>query len=337
MPQRHLPRPPKERNARVWGVPHAKAGIGGRGIMTTKPIRFGFLNEPISVTWCYGTIKPLPNFKGIVSCFEQSAGVYNGWVYPPLRAVDGQGAADKGAWVPSSFSLPASHRLIFQPDSDSVHADFFIALFGMLNGLRLQREGWQHFYKCPTKRGKLCDFDANDCQISTTLDLATEFWLRHTDELTRKLTFGAIHWHLFAQLYEHEFERFNAQYTALDACWKLAEKTMQLTANGHAERPKVLAEALGLHTPGWALPISVQKKECSLSQRRNALVHEAMYAGEPLGFAHPVTERGMELELQNFVARCLLALLGVKNEYTRSTVNTRQTSGFDFSQNTLAP
>lgn len=305
--------------------------------MTIEPIRFGFLNEPISVTWSYGTIKPLPNFEEIVSCFEQSAGVYKGWVYPPLRPVDRKGAAEKMAWVPNRFSLPASHRLTLQPDSDPVHADFFIALFGMLKGLRLQRESWQHLYKCPTKVKTLCDFDANNRQISKTLDLATAFLLRHPEELTRKLAFGAIHWHLFAQLYEHQFERFNAQYTALDACWSLAVATLSIKAKGHAERPRVLAQALGLQTPSWALPISEGKNECSLSQRRNALVHEAMYAGEPIGFAHPVTDRSMAIELQGFVARCLLALLGVRNEYTRSTVGTQQTPGFDFDQPTLAP
>lgn len=302
-----------------------------------ESIRFGFLKEPVSVTWKYGSIEPLPNFEKIVSCFEQSAGVYKGWVYPPLRAVDGKRAAEKQAWVPRGFSLPASHRLIFQPDSDPVHADFFIALFGMLKGLRLQRESWQHLYKCPTKVGTLCDFDANNRQISTTLDLATEFLLRYPDELTRKLAFGAIHWHLFAQLYEYPFERFNAQYTALDACWSLAVATLSVKAKGHAERPKALAQALGLQTPGWALPISEGKNECSLSQRRNALVHEAMYAGEPIGFAHPVTNRSMAIELQEFVARCLLALLGVRNEYTRSAVGAKQTLGFDFNQHTPTP
>ena len=85
-----------------------------------EPIRFGFLNDPISVTWCYGTIKPLPNFEEIVRCVEQSVGAYKGWIYPPLRAVDGQDAAETGAWVPNSFSLPASHSLILQPDSDPI-------------------------------------------------------------------------------------------------------------------------------------------------------------------------------------------------------------------------
>lgn len=235
--------------------------------------------------------------------------------------------------MPTTFSLPPTHRVCLNSTNpDPAAENFFIALFGMLKGLRLQREGWQHFHKCPTQRGSLCDFYADDREIAATFDLATAFWMRHTAPETRKLAFGAIHWHLFAQLYEHEFERFNAQYTALDTCWKLAERTMSVTANGHAERPRKLAVELGLQMPSWAIPLAPEKAACSLSRRRNSLVHEAMYADEPVGFAHPQTEPGMELELRGFVARCIFALIGVTNEYTRSAVDSRQTIGFAFDQ-----
>lgn len=293
-------------------------------------VRFGFLKEPTSLAWSAGSIEPLPDHESVVQGILAHQQNYAGWLYPPLQGVRREGSEFKEPPnVPATFALPSTHLLtLTDGHADPAAADFFIALFGMLKGLRLQREGWQHFYKCPTKRGALSDFHADDREIATTLDLAAEFWQTHADASTRKLAFGAIHWHLFAQLYEHEFERFNAQYTALDACWKLAETTLQLTANGHAERPMVLVENLGLHMPDWAKPVVHGKRACSLSRRRNALVHEALYAGEPLGFAHPQTERGMELELQNFVARCIFGLLGVRNEYTCSPVNTRQCFGF---------
>jgi hypothetical protein len=50
----------------------------------------------------------------------------------------------------------------------------------------------------------------------------------------------------------------------------------------------------------------------------------ALYVNESIGFAHPQSEQGMELELTNFVARRIVALLGVRNEYTRSPADTRQ-------------
>lgn len=295
-------------------------------------VRFGFLKEPTSLVWGGGSIEPLRDHDEVVQDILAHQHHYAGWLYPPLREVRHDSSELKQPPnVPATFALPATHVLTLNSEeSDSRAEDFVIALFGMLKGLSLQREGWQHFYKCPTKRGALCDFYAHDQEIAATLDLATAFWRRYTNPATRKLAFGAIHWHLFAQLYEHEFERLNAQYIALDACWKLAKTTMNVTANGHAERPRVLSESLGLHMPNWVVPVVPGKSASSLSLRRNALVHEAMYAGEPLGFAHPQTERGMDLELQNFVARCIFGLLGVRNDYTRSAVDTRQVSGFAF-------
>lgn len=293
-------------------------------------VRFGFLKEPTSLVWGGGSIEPLPDQEDVVQDILAHQQNYAGWMYPPQREVRRDSSELKEPPnVPSTFALSATHVLTLSSEVADLRAeDFYIALFGMLKGLRLQREGWQHFYRCPTNRGALCDFYADDCEIAATLDLAAAFWQRYTDPVTRKLAFGAIHWHLFAQLYEHEFERFNAQYTALDACWKMAEMTMNVTANGHAERPRVLVEKLGLHRPSWVEPVVPGRSACKLSLRRNALVHEAMYADEPLGFSHPQTDRSMELELQNFVARCIFGLLGVRNEYTRSPVNTRQCFGF---------
>lgn len=292
--------------------------------------RFGFLIEPISLTWSGGGIEPLPDHGAVVQGVLAHERHYAGWLYPPLGAVQRDSGESKDRpTMPVTFALSPTHVLTLCDASAGTEAeDFFIALFGMLQGLRLQREGWQHFYKCPTKLRTLCDFHANGSEIAQTLEVAAAFWRRNSDVSIRKLAFGAIHWHLFAQLYAHEFERFNAQYTAFDACWALATRTTNVVANGHAERPLALAAALGLVTPSWALPVSANQKACSLSLRRNALVHEALYAGEPIGFAHPTFERGMELELTGFVARVLLALLGVRNEYTRSPVDTRQYFGF---------
>ena len=84
--------------------------------------------------------------------------------------------------------------------------------------------------------------------------------------------------------------------------------------------------------PEWAIPRRVNKRWiCDLSERRNALVHDGMYGGEPTGFAHPKEHQSMELELRGLVARLLLSLLGIRNEYTSSPCTTRQTIGFSFS------
>ena len=298
-----------------------------------EPIRFGFLNEPLFVTWRYGTIRPVPNFEEIASCFEQSAGVYKGWVYPPIKAVDAQGAAAKKAWVPATFSMPSSHILTPRPDADPAHSDFFIALFGFLHGRRLQREGWQHFYKAPVSR-QLCDFVVNKTSTEWALNQALTFCERHSsNKEVMKLAFGALHWHTFAQLYEHEFERFDAQYKALDACYKLTCMTRDsfTKERTHAKRAVRLCEYFGAEPPEWVIPFKNQdgKETCELAIRRNALAHEALYGGQPLGFAHPADNGAMVLGLKSLVARILLSALGIKNNYTQSSATTRSMSAFE--------
>lgn len=301
--------------------------------MTTEAIRFGFLNEPLSVTWRGGTIKPLPNFEELRSCLEQSAGVYKGWVYPPMRAVLGPGAAEKHAWVPGCFALPPSHCLTLEPAIDPAHGDFFILLFGFLNGRRLQRDGWQHFYKTPIDR-KLCDFLSNESSIEWALNKASDFCAQHgSKDEVMKLAWGALHWHTFAQLYEHEFERFDAQYKALDACYKLTLFTQSsFGKTNHATRAMRLCEHYGIKPPDWVVPIKSAsgKESCELADRRNALAHEAMYGGQPLGFAHPPDQGAVELGLKALVSRILLSALGMRNEYTLSPSTCRQIFSFEI-------
>lgn len=295
--------------------------------------RFGFLNEPSALKWSGGEIEPLGDHTRTVDCIRLHERVYGEWVYPPLQSVERDGMESKCApLMPVGFALPATHLLLLDGEGGTDEcANFFIALFGMLKGRRLQREGWQHFYKAPLTR-KLNDFLASDREIKHALSIASAFWDQCQQPVIRKLIFGVVHWHLFAQLYSHEFERFNAQYAAFDACSKLA---VELGIPGyqqqprHGERPEKLCEALGVQIPEWARSRS---GKCDLSERRNTLVHEAMYADQPIGFSFPMENSAMELELTGLVARIYLRLLGIKNEYTASPCTIRQTIGFTFTE-----
>lgn len=300
--------------------------------MAGPAINFGFLEAATEVAWSAGCIEPLANHAQTVATIKDHERHYGGWFYPPAGPCQIDIRETKtGPAIATVFPLPATHQLrLSDGRHDEDAASFFIAFFGFLNGLRLQRDTWQHFMRCPTKRA-LCDFIAGSRDMVTALDTASKFWDSHPDAAIRKLAFGALHWHLFAQLYQHDFERFNAQYTAIDACWRLAVNLGQAPdMRDHARRPKCLAEALGIQVPQWAAPLPAPEKGCALSQQRNALIHEAMYAGEPVGFASPSFAADLTLELTGFVARCWLRLIGIDNEYTRSPVSTRQMMGFTF-------
>ena len=292
-------------------------------------VAFGFLKDPTQITWQGGAsrIEALPNHSETVEHLLNSSQVHEGWIHPPLRPLQ---AGKEKPLVPNGFALPPTHRMyLLSSSADDEEANFMIALFGLLKGQRFQRPEWQHFYKAPVA-SKLNDFLATDAQISKTLDMATGFWRQHTPEV-QKLAFGALHWHLFAQLYGHQFERFSAQYMALDAC---AELALQTSFSGypakrpfHATRASVLCDCTGVPKPVWVDP-AIGHKDCALAQRRNALAHEAMYGGQPVGFAYPTDHTHMELELTGLVARIFLRLLGVQNDYTQSPCTSRAMMAF---------
>lgn len=293
--------------------------------------QFGYLNEGTHFTWSAGSVATLEDFDHIVSDMAGEPGIYDGWCFPPLGSVDKTSSAGMPPpEIAQSFALPSTHQLELTDNSLTDCAPFFIALLGFLKGRRLQQQGWQHFYKTPTER-KLCDFLANDSAIARTFEVATAFLKQHTDDKIRKLAFGVLHWHLFAQLYEHEFERFNAQYTALDACYRLAVKTTVPAfpdCGGHAVLAERLCTRFSVPAPQWAIR-QQDEKSCVLARRRNDLVHESLYCGQPIGFGHPTDHRNMELELTNLVARLFLRTIGVDNGYAASPVNTRTTSLFE--------
>lgn len=291
-------------------------------------VAFGFLKDPTQITWQGGAsrIEALPNHSETVQHLLNSSQVHEGWIHPPLRPLQ---AGKEKPLVPNGFALPPTHRMyLLSSSANDEEANFMIALFGLLKGQRFQRPEWQHFYKAPVA-SKLNDFQATDAQISKTLDIATGFWRQHTPAV-QKLAFGALHWHLFAQLYEQPFERFNAQYMALDACAKLALKirlpgySKHLT---HSKRAAVLCDCLDVPKPVWVFPLDGQT-EGELARCRNELVHEAMYAGQPIGFANPKEHYQMVRELTGLVARIFLRLLGVQNDYTQSVCDERGMNPF---------
>lgn len=293
---------------------------------------FGFLREKTSITWSEGEIAPLENHAEIVSCVELDYKTSNGYIYAPLRSVN----SSSSALVPRPFELPVTHRLELSDDQlKDDYANFIILFFGMLKGMRLQPKGWQHFYKAPIER-KLADFDPTDAQIIKTLDLASSTWRKYSRQKNGqkivKQMFSALHWHLFAQLYEHSFERFNAQYMALDACAKLAELiNFPGYPKGnvkHFEKVAKLCMCTNVDIPTWGV-----EKNNTLTVRRNALIHEALYNEQPIGFADSQEGFDLNLELQSFVAKIYLSLLGVRNEYTHSRYTTAGVIGFSYNIN----
>jgi hypothetical protein len=207
-----------------------------------------------------------------------------------------------------------------------------IALLGLLEGMRLIPEGWCHFYRAALEPHTLSDLVCGKSEIEEVLGIAETFWKDNRDSRIRRCLFGAIHWLLFSQSYEHDFEEFAAQYIVLDSCFKLHTKMKGRPGRScrHSERPSFLAQAYAIPEPSWA---TIQPDgNCELSRLRNEFFHEGQYGGDPMGFAYPTTVPSITLQLKAFNTRVILGILAVDCEYVRSRVNTRCMYGLDLAR-----
>lgn len=293
-------------------------------------LSFGFLQDDLQLNWASGSITPLPDHAAIVRCLLSPGDTCGGWLYPQLVEAPGNPseAGSRPAIPERWFSLPPTHLLTLSSEEPDL-APFMVTFLGFLIGLRLLPEGWNHVTRVPIQRGKLNDFSAGRDSLQRALEHGTRFWEGHSVEV-RWATFGILHWHLFGQLYQEQFEIFRAQYIVLDACFhlhKLLDGDMNIP---HGLRAGVMGKKYGLHIPVWAQPDPVDKKKSPIGNLRNELFHEGLYGGEPIGFAHPKSHPMLNLELTAFNARLILSLMGIKNEYVKSKCDTRSKHSFDL-------
>jgi hypothetical protein len=291
--------------------------------MITK--RFGWWPRNSTIDARVTRVDLLPDFEKIKEAVQNHPCAYDGWFYPPLQRVRKSSAETKDPpQVPASiYELPSTHSItgtVAWMDDDYLH--FVIALIGLIDGMRLVPEGWQHFYKAPIHPGRLADLVCDHREIAEVIFVSTDWWQSHSiDE--RRAMFAALHWFCFSGLYHHEFEEFSAKYTVLDTLdW--IHRQQGAAEVPHAVRPSRLAVDYGLLTPTWAVVSkdAAGKASCRLSSIRNELVHEAKFAGAPIGFAH-LPEPSLTLEFGAFLTRLIIAMLGVNCSYIGSPSDTR--------------
>lgn len=143
-----------------------------------------------------------------------------------------------------------------------------------------------------------------------------------------RLIAAAVHALLLGPSPQHlQFEWFILLYTAIDACFALAKAVKRPTsAVPHAGRVKWMCYAFDMPTPAWADPAS----GAAVASLRNATVHEALFMGEPLGFAIHGTgaNQNLTLEMQALLCRVVVALLGAEsNDHLRDALVIRTEFG----------
>ena len=296
-------------------------------------LEFGYFPEPLDLASGSITVCPLADLALTVANVEGDEQVEQDWIYAPPQLVRNlSGGVRERPYSARVFALPKTHTIAHASCDGQDHLTFHLWALSFFTGMRLTATEAGFVDATPIKPGELVDFVLLGQGIIDALALAEAFWISHRSAPERfRLIAAAVHALFLAQNPQHlQFEKFILLYTAIDACFALA-KAIRRPANAisHARRVKWMCDAFGMPTPAWADPTS----GAEVASLRNKTVHEALFMGEPLGFAiHGTgTNQNLTLEMQALICRFVVALLGAEScDYVRSPVNTREQYGLSL-------
>ena len=300
-------------------------------------MEFGFYPHPLEVDAGPVRIRTLPNLDAIVRAVVASEEVEDDWKYAPPRRVQDfiSGEIRTSPYSKRVFELPRTHTIEHAAADRKEHLEFHVWVLSFFLGTRLTTTEAGFLDATPVKSGKLVDFVLLGRSLERAIELAEEFWLANRGEPRSAQRFEAAVHALFLGQYRRalQFEAFIYLYTAIDACYALT-KALRCPKgqDKYGKRIGWMCEKLGVTTPSWAK--AAGKRGSVVSALRNDAVHEALFMGEPLGFAVHGGGSGenLALEMEALVCRLLVALIGgTDGSYLRSAVNTRQRQGLRLS------
>lgn len=274
-------------------------------------LEFGYLPEDINVRGPDWSISTLPGLDAVMSAVSGHADVRDRWTYP-----NHGGIIPKHPSLARIFSMPKTH-VIEHRSGDTDRVKFLIWVLSFFKGIRLTSEVAGFLDATPVEKGMLVDFIPIG-KIENAVELAEAFWTdnRHEPLQTKRLQ-AAIHT-LFLAQNRHllQFEKFIYLYATVDACSAIL-RAVSPPPNGtrHGELVKWICDELGLPCPVWAttLPTYLPKKKTEVSILRNDVLHEALFEGEPLGFALEAKslDRNLPIEMRNLTCRILAHIMQV--------------------------
>lgn len=297
-------------------------------------LEFGYFPKPLSFTYGPITVVPLADIAMTVDNLESSEEVENGWIYSGPQFVHKLGVGlFQRPYSARVFGLPKTHAISHCSGEAQDHLTFHLWGLSFFTGMRLSSTDAGFVDATPIRPGKLVDFTIQDQGLKDAVTLVENFWIRHRSTPERaKLVAAAVHALFLGQNPRlFQFEEFILLYTAIDACFALAKsiKSPAKNPSSHADRVKWMCCSFGMPVPAWADPALGTE----VAILRNAAMHEALFMGEPLGFAiHGTgTNHNITLEMRGIICRLIVALLGGENcDYVRTPVNTRQRQQLKF-------
>ena len=298
--------------------------------MSAYSLSFGYFPSPLNIEAGPIKIETAFNLESIVATVEDEDGIDGDWIYAPRQRTRGlDGNIEQKPYSARVFGLPKTHTIIHESADNEEQLVFHIWCLSFFAGMRFTSTEAGFLDCTPIKQGMLFDFVLLGDGLASSVSLVEAFWSAHRTTPNRsKLVEAAIHVLLLSQNPQHlQFEKFLLLYTAFDACFALAKDIHNSTTRvPHAQRVKWMCDQFSIPTPDWA---STPQEMPELAGIRNEAVHEALFIGQPLGFAlHGRDNRqNITLEMQALVCRLLVALLGSDADYVHSPVTDRQRHG----------
>ncbi len=292
-------------------------------------MEFGFLLNSKHVLANDLEIVPRHDFDQIRSKFYQAANATDGWIYPDVRSVPISGAnanrfGRSHASVQQPFvALPPTHSLRMR-SFDSVAAKFIVLAYGFIHGVYLAPVDHLYINRVPFQEGKLTGVVPTERDLERGLNVISKFCVNASPKQLNAM-FAVLHWFLAGQSYQFQWDRFDAQYKVLDGLYKYSGLQRTQYAK-HAQRPVDLASRFGIKLPTWA--VLSNGRSSILSDIRNELAHEAIYAGKPVGYAYP--QINFDLEFVAFNTKIIAATLGFASPYLDAEPEDRNIHGWNF-------
>lgn len=275
----------------------------------------------------------MSDFDDTVADILNCEDVFQGWIYAgPQEAKSlGQPIVTR-PYSARIFGLPKTHQIYHSHTDDDTHVDFLVWCIGFFLGIPQSIAITSHLDGAPVKARKLTDFLLHFSEYPEAMDRIESFWQSYKSEPLVPKRVTAVINSLFMSSYPQllDFEQFNLLYMSLDSCFAIV-KELHAAPKGHlthAGRIKWMCEVHGVPLPQWA-EISSGSSEISLI--RNDTLHEALFCGEPLGYAiydNNTTSGGYKnvlLEMRSLICRILVAtLFSPTSSYVQTTTHSRQ-------------
>ena len=292
--------------------------------------KFGFFTEAIDFKCGDIEISTLPETEEIRKTINKASNVYKDIVYGPRLQLNRikinfknnteEKITDQLPYNAYIFPLPNTHVIKSKRIKDENYIDFLVWVLSFFVGVRLttvaEKNGFISY--APLKRNYLTDFSCYD--LCSAIDLGRKFWRSNSKASSRKLV-SAIHTLYFMQKppeLQLQFEEFMYSYIAIDTCYSIVKrKNPPKKSISHNERIKWMCKELKIKVPDWAKYRKCKKSK--LSNLRNKVFHEGLYAGGLLGSKPYKNKRvtSITYEMKNFVCRLVAVILGVQDKNYR--------------------